>query len=114
MLFRSDRVYDLLRQHKVAFCIHDWREMGWPMEITADFTYIRFHGAGQCYGGNYPSDVLRRWAARLREWGDKVRHAYVYFNNDIGGHAVRNARELKQTLGQGDSRRGLSGSAIAA
>ena len=110
----TDRVYELLRRHNVAFCIHDWREMGWPMEITADFTYLRFHGAGQCYGGNYPGGVLREWAVRLRQWSGKLRQAYLYFNNDIGGHAVRNARELKQMLGQDESTRGLPGPEVAA
>ena len=84
------------------------------MEITADFTYLRFHGAGQCYGGNYPGGVLREWAARLRQWSGKLRQAYLYFNNDIGGHAVRNARELKQMLGQDESTRGLPGPEVAA
>ena len=26
------------------------------------------------------------------------RHVLVYFNNDLGGHAIRNARKLKDLL----------------
>jgi uncharacterized protein YecE (DUF72 family) len=37
-------VYELLRQHNVAFCIHDFADMKVPKSITADFTYLRFHG----------------------------------------------------------------------
>ena len=93
------QVYDLLARSNVAYCIHDWREMPWPKQLTADFTYIRFHGSGSCYGGDYPDSQLRDWADRLRDMQRRLRAAYVYFNNDIGGHAIRNARKLKQLLG---------------
>ena len=91
-------VFRLLRQHKVALCLHDWREMPWPKELTADFTYIRFHGSGQRYGGNYPDEHLREWAERIRGWQSELRAVFVYFNNDIGGHAIRNARSLREML----------------
>ncbi len=93
------QVYELLARHNVAYCIHDWREMPWPKQLTADFTYVRFHGSGTRYGGNYPDHQLREWADRLREWQGRLRAAYVYFNNDIGGHAIRNARTLRELLG---------------
>src|SRR5688572_1269124 len=39
-------LYEVLRRYNVAFCIHDLALMKTPLEITADFTYIRFHGPG--------------------------------------------------------------------
>ncbi len=95
-------VYDLLARRNIAYCIHDWREMLWPQQLTADFTYIRFHGSGQRYGGNYPEAQMRQWADRLREWSSRLSAAYLYFNNDIGGHAIRNARTLRGLLGIGE------------
>jgi uncharacterized protein YecE (DUF72 family) len=92
-------VYDLLHRFNVAICIHDWREMPWPKPLTADFTYIRFHGSGTRYGGDYPEKELREWARRLCRWESKLSAAYVYFNNDIGGHAIRNARSLRAFMG---------------
>jgi uncharacterized protein YecE (DUF72 family) len=92
------QVYDLLRCYNISFCIHDWREMRWPVELTADFTYIRFHGSGTRYGGNYPREQLQYWADRLRSWEPTLTEAYIYFNNDIGGHAIRNARTLREML----------------
>jgi uncharacterized protein YecE (DUF72 family) len=91
----TPRVLDLLRGHNVALCIHDWREMTWPKELTADFTYIRFHGSGSCYGGHYPDEQLRKWAGLIRSWQGRIEQAFIYFNNDIGGHAIRNARTLR-------------------
>lgn len=94
----SEKVYQLLRQYNVALCIHDWREMAWPVECTANFTYLRFHGSGRCYGGNYPDDVLRKWATLVESWRSRLAEVFIYFNNDIGGHAIRNARSLRQML----------------
>ena len=62
-------VYDALRQFNVAFCIHDLAHMQTPLEITADFTYIRFHGPGAAkYRGSYSDSALRRWAERISQW----------------------------------------------
>jgi uncharacterized protein YecE (DUF72 family) len=94
----SPPVYRLLRLHNVALCIHDWREMPWPKELTADFIYIRFHGSGARYGGNYSHTELRHWAETIRGWQPQLKEVFVYFNNDIGGHAIRNARSLGHML----------------
>jgi uncharacterized protein YecE (DUF72 family) len=88
----------LLRRHNVAMCLHDWREMPWPFKLTADFTYVRFHGSGVRYGGNYPDEHLNTWAERIRTWRPDLGAAFLYFNNDIGGHAIRNAQTLRRLL----------------
>ena len=41
---------------------------------------------------------IRGWADRIAEWQDMNREVFVYFNNDGGGHAVRNALRLKRLL----------------
>ena len=50
------------------------------------------------YAGSYTDDELREWADRVSEWHDEGRRVLVYFNNDLGGHAIRNARKLKDLL----------------
>jgi len=89
--------YELLRRHNVALCLHDWRGMSWPMELTADFTYIRLHGPTGTYQGNYTSGMLRTWAKRIQQW-QKLAGVFVYFNNDQGGFAIKNAKSLEQLL----------------
>jgi uncharacterized protein YecE (DUF72 family) len=92
-------VYALLRRHKAAYCIHDFADMNVPHEITANFTYIRFHGPTSAkYFGSYSSEQLRAWAERIEEWGRRLSAIYVYFNNDPGGEAVKNALELKRLV----------------
>lgn len=93
-------VYEILRKHNVAFCIHDLAHMQTPLEITADFTYIRFHGPGAAkYRGSYSMRVLQDWAERTTTWRRNLSAIYVYFNNDIGGHAINNAKTLRELLG---------------
>lgn len=94
----TPEVFAQLRRSNVALCIHDWREMPWRKQLTADFTYIRFHGSGTRYGGNYPDGYLHEWAERIRNWKGKLSEVFVYFNNDIGGHAIRNACSLREML----------------
>jgi len=91
------QVFKLLAEHNAAFCIHDLGEMKTPIEITADFTYVRFHGPSSAkYSGSYPDRQLEEWARRIRGWRKELSSIYVYFNNDVGGCAVKNAMDLKR------------------
>lgn len=95
-------VFELLRKHNVAFCIHDFADMKVPIEITADFTYVRFHGPTSAkYFGSYSDKDLRNWADRLEGWRGRLRVVYMYFNNDPGGEAVKNALTLKSLVHKG-------------
>jgi uncharacterized protein YecE (DUF72 family) len=90
-------VFDVLRQHNVAFCIHDFADMKIPREITADFTYLRFHGPTSAkYWGSYSDRDLRAWADWIKQHRRGLTSIYAYFNNDPEGAAVRNALTLKQ------------------
>jgi uncharacterized protein YecE (DUF72 family) len=91
----AQEVYRLLQQHNVALCLHDWHSEPWAQEITASFSYIRFHGTGGRYAGNYPGHRLNGWAHQIQSWAGRLNEIYVYFNNDVGGHAIRNARSLR-------------------
>jgi uncharacterized protein YecE (DUF72 family) len=92
-------VFELLRRHNVAHCIHDFADMKVPRELTARFAYIRFHGPTSAkYAGWYSTRELRAWAERIESWRGRVSEVYVYFNNDPEGAAVKNALELKEML----------------
>jgi uncharacterized protein YecE (DUF72 family) len=45
------RVYEMLAKHKAALCLYDYAGRQAPLEVTADFVYIRLHGPG----GRLPS-----------------------------------------------------------
>jgi uncharacterized protein YecE (DUF72 family) len=95
----SGAIYRLLAQHRAALCIFDLDHYQSPLEITADFTYIRLHGPGGKYQGSYDDKSLRSWAKRLENW--RLSASYVYFDNDQAGYAVKNAMRLRDMLPSG-------------
>jgi uncharacterized protein YecE (DUF72 family) len=88
-------VYAVLRRHNAALCIHDLLQ-DHPMETTADWVYLRYHGAGTRYGGCYSRQRLSAEAERIRHWLQRGYDVFAYFNNDAHGYAVQNAAELKR------------------
>ncbi len=92
-----DDVFALLERHGVALCIHDMAGSEAPIVRVGPLVYLRLHGVKR-YGGAYPSRTLERWAGWLDEEHAAGRDAYVYFNNDVGGHAPKDARQLREML----------------
>lgn len=91
----SPEICDVLDAHGTAFCEHDLVDLR-PPRLTGGFRYLRFHGATGKYRGRYGKRALRPVARDLRRWtGD----AYACFNNDHFGHAIRDALDLSELLG---------------
>ncbi len=113
----------LLRRHHAALVIADTAgRFPFAEEITADFVYIRLHGAEELYASGYTAEELDWWAERIRAWRDggepadarritddpppgrKGRNVYVYFDNDARGHAPFDAMRLAERLRDDGSR----------
>jgi uncharacterized protein YecE (DUF72 family) len=105
--FRHDswlvpQTLETLDRHGAALCLHDMRGKGAVSDPNprCGFVYVRRHGSGDArYSGRYTQDEVQSDAQRLREWRSSGHDVYVYFNNDIGGHAFYNALELKAAAG---------------
>jgi len=91
-------VYRVLRRHNAAFCLYELDGFESPCEVTADFAYVRLHGPGRKYQGDYSSEKLREWAGRIAQWRDELEAVYLYFDNDQAGYAAKNAAELKSMV----------------
>jgi uncharacterized protein YecE (DUF72 family) len=107
----------LLRAHGAALVFADTAGR-WPYaeDVTADFVYVRLHGAEQLYASGYTDEQLDWWAARIREWRRGCqpadascvsatapprasgRDVYVYFDNDAKVHAPFDAMRLMERL----------------
>ncbi len=90
----TEETYTLLREHEAALVIVDPERL----ELTAPFTYVRFHHGRRGRNGNYSRHELDEWAERLRRLNQDA-DVYAYFNNDWEGYAVENARTLASLLG---------------
>lgn len=93
-------VFALLEQHRFALCVHDMAGCEAPAAAVGPFVYLRLHGP-QRYAGRYPDALLARWADWLAGQRAAGRDAYVYFNNDVGGHAPRDAIRLREMVDAG-------------
>jgi uncharacterized protein YecE (DUF72 family) len=96
----AQEIYDLLAEHEIALCLHDMAGSATRREPVGPFVYVRFHGSGARYGGRYTLPTLERWADDLAGWAAEGRPAWVYFNNDGGGHAPRDAIRLRDLIGE--------------
>ena len=94
----NDDVYAALRKRNAALVIGDHPERPFQAyELTADWTFVRFHYGKRGRGGNYSKTELETWRRRIAQWRRTV-DVYAYFNNDWRTYAVRNALELKRGL----------------
>ena len=91
-------VYEVLRRYNTAFCIYELAGFMSPLEVTADFVYVRLHGPGNKYQGDYQRSTLQVWAKRIKAWQEQLKHVFVYFDNDQLGFAPKNAWELRQII----------------
>jgi uncharacterized protein YecE (DUF72 family) len=91
-------VYELLREGDAALVIGDHPERPFQArELTAGWTFVRFHYGSRGRNGNYSDRELETWARRIRQWRRRVA-VYAYFNNDWEGYAVRNGVRLRKLL----------------
>jgi uncharacterized protein YecE (DUF72 family) len=114
--FLVPEFFALLREYNVAFVYADTARK-WPYaeDLTADFAYIRLHGAEQLYVSGYSDTELDWWRTRIEFWhrgkqppdarlispvkhNPGVRDVYAYFDNDAKVHAPFDAAKLSQLL----------------
>ncbi len=92
------RLRQELEEAGIALCLHDMSGSATRPVRVGPFVYVRFHGSGAKYGGRYSSQRLAAWATRMSEWASEGCRVWAYFNNDIGGHAFRDADRLRTFL----------------
>jgi uncharacterized protein YecE (DUF72 family) len=68
------------------------------LERTADFSYVRLHGATSLYASRYTDRELDSWARLIERWTAAGDDVYVYFDNDAEGHAPHDALRLAARL----------------
>ncbi len=98
--WNAAEVYAVLESHRAAYVVMSGPGLPCIPRATTDFVYVRMHGpdAGEMYTGSYPAGELRHWADRIADWDREGLDVWMYFNNDLGGHAVRNALSLRELV----------------
>jgi uncharacterized protein YecE (DUF72 family) len=103
--FRRDKwftgkIQSILEKAGAVFCSADsplTRLLPW---VTSDTAYIRLHGRRKWFADDYSTGELEEIADLARSMGEKgAKNVYIFFNNDVGAAAVRNAKMLVEILG---------------
>ncbi len=97
--FHTPELPELLRDHQIGLVVADTAGK-WPQleEMTADFGYIRLHGADELYVSGYTEQALDAWASKISAWADDVSDIYVYFDNDVKVYSPYDALALSSRL----------------
>ncbi len=88
----QDEIRAVLTARGAALCWadRDGRSVT-PLWRTADFGYLRMHAGRASPPPSYGDRAIDSWLERLEREFNERQDVYVYFNNDRGGAAVRNA-----------------------
>jgi uncharacterized protein YecE (DUF72 family) len=101
----TDAALDVLARHQVALVVADTAgRHPFAIHDTAEFTYVRLHGAKRLYQSRYTNDEIARWAGRVREWLGRKRDVYVFFDNTDKRHAPGDALRLLDAVGVAERR----------
>ena len=92
----EEKTYELLRSYKTGFCIISAPELSSTIEVTSNFSYIRWHGLTDWYQYNYSKNELNGWATQIKTMD--VDDVFGYFNNDYHAFAPKNCMVLKEFL----------------
>jgi uncharacterized protein YecE (DUF72 family) len=110
-----DSVYEGLKKRGAAFVNVDEPRLSGliaPSDIvTSHFAYARFHGRNSAnwwkgdnasrYDYLYNDIELSEWIPRIERMAREANTVMVAFNNHWRGQAVKNARRLKELMGEG-------------
>lgn len=90
--------FELLERHGASFCVHDMAGSASPRLAVGPIAYIRFHGTAGKYVGRYTDAQVESWAQWSIEQAGHGRTVWCYFNNDIHGHAIEDARAMNSMI----------------
>lgn len=91
---------ELLRRHRAALVFAESSRYPHspPDFAPADFVYLRLHGPRELYASAYTDEELGEWAAVGRRHFGAGRDVYAYFDNDVNGYALNDARRFRQAF----------------
>jgi len=89
-------VWRAFRRKNIIFCSVSAPRLPDRLVKTAGEVYVRFHGARRWYRHDYSRAELQDWADRIGQ--GHAKSAWIFFNNDFGAFAIKNARLLRRQL----------------
>jgi uncharacterized protein YecE (DUF72 family) len=89
----------LMTKFDIGFVIsQSGKEFPYLEMVTAKNIYVRFHGPAELYASSYPDEMLMDFAGKFRNWVQEGHVIWAYFNNDIFGYAIGDAKRLMEMI----------------
>lgn len=95
--WHTAEVHGLLDRAGCALVWPDRPGLRADLPLTGGWGYVRFH-QGRRTAPDYDRRKLRRWVDRIA--GLDANDLYLYFNNDTGGAAIRDATAMRDLLAE--------------
>ena len=91
----QDDSLKLMRKYNIAFVIaQSGDKFAYGEHVTAKHIYVRFHGPEGLYTSSYTEEMLQSFAVKFKAWMKEGHTVWAFFNNDVGGYAITNAKRL--------------------
>ena len=89
-------VYRAFADRRLSFCAVSAPRLPEEFPPNQEILYVRLSGRSRWYRHDYSQEELKVWARRIGASG--AREAWVYFNNDREGFAIKNALTLRRLM----------------
>lgn len=96
----AEETYAVLHSRGFGLCVANSPAGASPDTLTADFTYLRFHGGSTLPDAAYSDAELAAWAHAARRRLDAGCDVYAFFNNDAHAYAPADARRMTALVGE--------------
>ncbi len=93
----NDAVYKLFKKNKISFSGMSHPLLPDKIVANTSLLYYRMHGIPELYKSPYSTRDLRKIVGEV-ETAKGLKKAFIYFNNDIGGSAISNAKEMNEMV----------------
>ena len=93
----NETVYKSLKKHKISFSGMSHPFLPDKIVANTSLLYYRMHGVPDLYKSPYNLKDLKKVVKPIKA-STGIKKAFIYFNNDIGGSAIKNAKEMNEII----------------
>ena len=89
----NEEAYEELGRNKISFSGMSHPLLPDAIIDNTSLLYYRMHGASQLYQSLYTTSQLKNIIKEIKS-SKKIKKVFIYFNNDIGGNAIKNSKRM--------------------
>jgi uncharacterized protein YecE (DUF72 family) len=93
----NEAAYKSFKKHNISFSGMSHPLLPGNIIANTSLLYYRMHGVPELYKSPYSLTDIKK-VIKIIEKSTGIKKAFIYFNNDIGGSAIKNAKEMNQVI----------------